>query len=98
MFEKKEGPSEEERIKAGIIKASQGRRFEKQMKTMMTENSGANPLAMEMALRAKIGNSQVKLRSPDEEESFEATGAGVEAGEAEVRVQQGRSNEMRKKQ
>jgi len=32
MFEKKEGPTEEERIKEGIVKASQGRRFEKQVR------------------------------------------------------------------
>jgi len=45
------------------------------MKTMMTENQNANPLAMEMALRAKIGNVQVKIADSTQEESFEAQGA-----------------------
>ena len=74
MFEKKEGPSEEEKIKSGIVKASQGRRFEKQMKSVMAENTGANPLAMEMMLRAKIGNTTVHTSNESEEQSFEAAG------------------------
>ncbi len=78
MFEKKEGPSEEEVIKNNIVKASQGRRFEKQMKTAMVDESmkGMSPMAIEMALRAKIGNSKVAVKA--EEESFEGQGQNDE--------------------
>ena len=83
MFEKKDGPSEEEVIKSNIVKASQGRRFDKQMKTAMADESmkGMSPMAMEMALRAKIGNTTVKVST--EEESFEGQGINDHVEELE---------------
>lgn len=94
MFEKKEGPSEDEVIKQNIQKASQGRRFDKQMKAAMADESmqGMSPMAMEMALRAKIGNTTVK-REEAEEVAFEGAGTSTEewqpeGGEADPEAKQ----------
>ncbi|GMI12658.1 hypothetical protein TrVE_jg3121 [Triparma verrucosa] len=84
MFEKKEGPSEEEKIKIEITKASQNRRFEKQMKNAMAAappGKKLNPFMMEMNLRNKIGNTTVKTQ--DEGETYEGAGT-QEGGEEEV--------------
>ena len=81
MFEKKEGPTEEERIKDEITKASQTRRFDKQMKNMMASAPGKNPLMMEMNLRAKIGNTTVRTQSDGS--VYEGTGT-QEGGCGEV--------------
>jgi len=91
MFEKKDGPSEEEVIKSNIVKASQGRRFDKQMKTAMADESmkGMSPMAMEMALRAKIGNTTVKVST--EEESFEGQGINDHVEELEKTEEAGAS-------
>lgn len=57
-------------------------RFEKQMKNMMAENHGKNPLAMEMALRAKIGNSTVHVEN-EGEQTFEGAGTAEYVEEVE---------------
>ena len=81
MFEKKEGPTEEERIKTSIIQASQSRRFEKQMKVALSdeEMQGMSPMAIEMALRKKIGNAKF---AKGEEKTFETVGSAAEEGES----------------
>ncbi|GMH80032.1 hypothetical protein TL16_g08372 [Triparma laevis f. inornata] len=84
MFEKKEGPSEEEKIKTEITKASKNRRFEKQMKSAMASappGKKLNPFMMEMNLRNKIGNTMVKTQ--DEGETYEGAGT-IEGGDEEV--------------